>query len=89
MMTRHYTAYGLSFESALTIPEFLPCSSESFDVQIGFGKLACPPSLDASGSYFNVGPQEAYLYWKQVGAFLIRNGTRSLLILFREWRTAP
>ena len=78
-MMYRYTAYGLSINSALEVPEFLPSAAESFDVRFDVGKLPVPPSVDAQGYCFELTPQKSLLYWKQVGGFLVQNGNEIII----------
>ncbi|WP_052055287.1 hypothetical protein [Myxosarcina sp. GI1] len=72
-----YIAYGLRITSGIFLPELLSNNSGEgrVDVTIGFGFLN-PPPLQATSSecYCHISKQEAYLYWKDGGTFLVRNG---------------
>lgn len=70
-----YYAYGLTIQSALPLPELPPAITTSIDVSIRVGSLDwSPPDPDDPEICFPVHAQETYLFWGQVGKFLIRNG---------------
>ena len=76
----NYQAYGLCFESEIVIPEFLPAGDEKPDVRIRFSSidLSC---LDGANPdvFYALTPAGIFLYWKKVGAFLVRNGEEILI----------
>lgn len=68
-----YTAYSLGICSALPLPELQPADLE-VDVVIQIGKLDASPLNTDTASDFQITFQEAYLFWKEVGTFLVRDG---------------
>ncbi len=80
---RHYSAYGLSIRSTLSLPELTPGvgpSADSGDVTMQFGTVQPRPSqLDESGFGFRATADEACHVVEKVGAFLVRGG-REILI---------
>lgn len=70
-----YSAYDLSIHSALPLPELTPLAEAEADVTIQKDKLRWPASASVSpeGSFHFAG-KEAYLFWDNVGTFLVRNG---------------
>lgn len=70
-----YITYGLGIQSTFPLPELTAAGGGTIDVTIRLGKSGrARPRTDHTGSYFEVTPQEAYLFWEQVGGFLVRNG---------------
>ncbi len=80
---RSYTAYGLRIHAALPLPE-LPDMADSAapDVSILFSKLPPPPHElpDEGGGVLHT-PEGVYFYWRQFGAFLVREGREILIDL--------
>src|ERR1044072_8019522 len=77
-----YSAYGLTIQSVLPLPELTPLAEAEPDVVIRFGKLDTPSFINPAcndDSYFAEG--EAYLYWKQIGTFLVREGREIVIDL--------
>jgi hypothetical protein len=73
----NYTAYGLSIDSELVLPELQPLSKLDIpaDLTIRLGTINWDVSEpDNSGRYFQVNREEAYLYWEVVGKFWVRSG---------------
>lgn len=71
-----YTAYGLRIRSELAVPEFVPADEEAYpDVRVRFGRVDRRPS-DPEGAHgcFHATPDEAYLFWKTHGAYVVRDG---------------
>ena len=71
-----YTAYGLTFDSELEFPEFLPGEQPS-DVQIRLAPIDLPDisaPLDNRRISRKVTPDETILFWENVGTLQIRNG---------------
>ncbi len=67
-------AYGLGIRSALPLPEFV-ASAAAADVDVRLGRVKRFPSeTTAAGSYFRATAEEAYLFWENVGAFLVLEG---------------
>lgn len=76
-----YTAYGLTIDSALPLPE-LPSAPHpgDADLVIRIGQVDwSPPSDGRQWSYFQVDGRQAYLYWSPVGKFVVRDG-RDIII---------
>jgi hypothetical protein len=69
-----YYAYGLKILSALPLPELVACKRSKAEVTIQKGKIKRFLKSDHAESYFHMNGEEAYLFWKIVGAFLVRNG---------------
>jgi len=70
-----YVTYGLGVSSILPLPELTAMEGVNADVTIRLGKSGREvPETDHNGSYFELTPQEAYLYWEQVGGFVVREG---------------
>jgi hypothetical protein len=75
-----YAAYGLGIHSALSLPEMADSAEAAADVVIQLRKIDRSPSeINPDGTCFHVGPQEAYLSWAEVGAFLVRGGREVLV----------
>lgn len=76
----NYTAYGLGIHSTLPLPELQTLAEVGADVVIQIGKLDWfPPQPICTATYFHVTAEEAYLFWEQVGAFLVRNGKEIII----------
>ena len=70
-----YIAYGLTIHSALPLPELVVASDVGADVVIQLGKVGRPQAgTDHTGSCFHMTTEQAYLFWEQVGSFLVRGG---------------
>lgn len=70
-----YHAYGLNISSTFPLPELTPTKKNNSDLVIRQGKINRPKhEVNSTGSYFQLGSHEAYLFWKIVGAFLVHNG---------------
>ena len=69
-----YTAYGLSIDSGFVLPE-LPTGGAGTDVVIKIGNIRDLPSAASDAeSGFHATPNEVFLFWKEVGTFLVRDG---------------
>lgn len=71
-----YHAYGLGFHSAFTLPELTARAENKADVTIRAGavrKLAAEAGLCPEQS-FHVTQTGTYLFFSQIGAFLVRGG---------------
>jgi hypothetical protein len=73
--TFSYRAYGLGIRAAMPLPELVAGEAEE-EVSIRFGSVDDPPLeiLKKGWGCFSRGPQEDYLYWQEVGSFLVREG---------------
>ena len=74
-----YIAYGLGIRSALPLPE-LVAEEAAADVIIRLGKAkhllpkATSTEVYPQKAYYESTTEEAYLFWENVGAFLVRRG---------------
>jgi hypothetical protein len=70
-----YVAYGLKVDSTIPLPELVERKGGGADIIIQRGQIERPlPETDQTGSYFHSAGEEAYLFWDEVGAFLVREG---------------
>jgi hypothetical protein len=77
-----YTAYGLSIESAIALPELLPTIETTADVVIKFGKVDCSLMKPYRGSELmsqHVTTNEVAFYWREAGAMQV-NGNNEIII---------
>lgn len=83
-----YTAYGLEIHACLPLPELLPGEAgRQVDVTIRTGTLTPPPTeLLTEGRYAHADSQEAYLFWEEVGQFIVKNGRE---VIFDPHPNAP
>src|SRR5829696_4108444 len=76
--TFSYLAYGLSIRAAMPLPELVEETDGKADgeVSIRFGPVHGPPVgiSKKDGVRFSTAAQEDYLYWQEVGSFLVREG---------------
>lgn len=73
------TAYGLSLQSEVTFPDLVPAPcAASPDVVIRQGKVTLPAEFAGKSIYFRLEKEVAYLFWRDKGAFQLREG-RELL----------
>ena len=79
-----YFAYGLGIQSLMPLPELKEVAKVKPDLIIRRGEIdrPLPTSIDRDGSYFHLEAGEAYLFWKEVGAFLVRNGNEIIVDAF-------
>jgi hypothetical protein len=79
-----YVAYGLSIHSPTPLPELMPVANAKPDLIIRRAKLdrPLPTNTDRDGSYFRMEADEAYLFWQEVGAFLVRKGKEIIVDTF-------
>ena len=91
-----YIAYGLGIRSALPLPELI-ADQRAADIFVRLRSLDNVPSEAKKEGYFSPTPQEAYLFWGGVGAFLVREG-REIVVdpapeadeqVFRPYITGP
>lgn len=76
-----YIAYGLRLKSALSFPE-LPIDKliAEADVIIRFDALEhLSDQVDEWGFCFRLVPGGVYLFWKEIGAFLVRDGREVII----------
>lgn len=70
-----YLTYGLGVNSAFPLPELTAMEVTTPDVTIRLGKTGRGiPKTDHNGSFFELHPHEAFLFWEQVGGFVVRDG---------------
>jgi hypothetical protein len=70
-----YNAYELGIHSDLPLPELVAVDKPEADVIIRLGKLNRSPLESINGdNYLDINAGEAYLYWDQIGTFLVRGG---------------
>ena len=68
-----YRAYGLTIASEIALPELVPADFDATAVTIRRRRIdRALPRATAVG--FDLGPREAYLAWREVGAFLVEDG---------------
>lgn len=71
-----YVAYGLKIRAEFPLPELPLGNGAPPDLTIRRGKINRQPGeLSADGSYFARNGDEAYLFWEEVGGFLVRDGS--------------
>ncbi|WP_136601135.1 phosphoenolpyruvate carboxykinase (ATP) [Salinigranum halophilum] len=76
----HYSAYGLTIESEVALPELPPIDvdDQSGDVAVRRGDVAPVPgaSEETGTEHFQGGPQSCKLTYDSIGSFLIEDGSR-------------
>jgi len=75
-MPHFYKAYGLTISSEIELPELEPSAPASVDVLITVGRIDLPKPSPETGTAFRFEPQQQYLAWQTVGAFLITDACR-------------
>jgi hypothetical protein len=75
-----YKTCGLGIESTLDLPELYTADRIEPDVTIRVGNAgrSAAPTGDAE-DYFDITSDRAFLFWPEVGAFLVRNGTEVIV----------
>jgi hypothetical protein len=68
-----YRAYGLTIASESVLPELVPADFDTAAVTIRRGQIGRTLSA-GTPVVFDVGPRVAYLAWREVGAFLVKDG---------------
>jgi hypothetical protein len=68
-----YTAYGLRVRSPLALPGLAGCDGQ-VDIEITFGKLHLPSCGTIKDGCVRASIDDALLYWRAVGAFLVCSG---------------
>jgi len=80
-----YNAYGLGVHSSLPLPELTSLAEVEPDILITTGRLDRPPSNpDTPNTYTDFTADEAYLFWNNLGAFLIRGGKEIIIDPFPD-----
>jgi hypothetical protein len=70
-----YRAYGLAIHSELPLPGASPLAEDKADASIRFADIDWSPDEAAPGDDgFHFAADEAYLYWRGLGKFLVRGG---------------
>jgi hypothetical protein len=76
--TYFYTAYGINICSGIPLPELVVSHDHRVDAIVQFGVIASP--LDNSRPHsFQLTPNGMYLFWQEVGTFLIRDGKEIII----------
>jgi hypothetical protein len=70
-VTTLYRAFGLTIVSELPLPELERAESGPADIEIARRPIARPHATGVR-SFYEYGEEDQYLYWPQVGGFLIR-----------------
>src|SRR5215210_1387343 len=74
--TFSYLAYGLSIKATMPLPELVEGEGKT-EVSIRFGSVVSPTpfeSTEKDWGHFSLAPEEDYLFWREVGSFLVRGG---------------
>lgn len=74
-----YTAYELGIHSSLHLPELQTLAEVKLDVVIQIAKIHWSPPEPSCTDYFYVTAEKAYLFWDQVGTFLVRDGKEIII----------
>lgn len=70
-----YVSYGLGIHSSLPLPELTTSAGAGPDIVIRLGSIGRPlPETDHTGSHFHSTADDTYLFWDEVGGFLVRDG---------------
>jgi len=73
MLFFNYLAYSLGIRSSLFLPELIAGNGKT-DVEIRPGRVDCP-GMNGAECYVHPMTDDVYLYWQEVGTFLVRSGT--------------
>jgi hypothetical protein len=75
-----YLAYGLNIQSSLALPALMKADGTP-DVIIRFDRINFPSNSPTSEDGFSILalPEGVYLYWQDVGKFLVRGGKEILI----------
>ncbi|MCY7282686.1 MAG: hypothetical protein LH679_04425 [Cyanobacteria bacterium CAN_BIN43] len=73
-----YTAYGINICSDIPLPELVVSHDHQVDAIVRLGILTSP--LDTSSPHsFRLTPDGMYLFWQEIGTFLIRDGKEIII----------
>ncbi len=76
----YYDTYGFTLRSEIPLPELRLSSGEAADAAICCECIGWSPNaVAADGTSFHLAAPEAYLYWQEVGTFLVRNGNEIIV----------
>lgn len=76
--TYFYTAYGINISSEIPLPELVVSHDHRVDAIARFGAIASP--LDHSIPHsFKLTADGMYLFWQEIGTFLIRDGKEIII----------
>lgn len=76
----YYDTYGFTVRSEIPLPELRSSAGEAADATICCECISWSPTVVAAdGTSFRLAATEAYLYWQDVGTFLVRNGNEIIV----------
>jgi hypothetical protein len=76
----HYKAYELNICSALPLPELIAAPEPAADVVIRFDSIkSTPPEVASTKRSFDIGAEQAWLRWDQIGTFLVQKGKEIII----------
>ena len=73
-----YHAYNLNVHTALPLPEFVAGQGQ-VDITIRYGEIALPFEVNETGRRIYGAAEGVYLYWQEIGAFLVQNGNEIII----------